>query len=132
MTTTSEHLDTWPARMDGHGYTQVSDNRCPRRLVGKRHRDLECWCTSRLNDHAATYRRHGQRLVLWEPYQASAEDLADVFAAALADGLRVTLHGSSPYFPGGTLALEFSVCTASQTDPPSRTTTTAPGPVPAR
>ncbi|CAN5120899.1 hypothetical protein BH11ACT1_BH11ACT1_19290 [soil metagenome] len=101
------HLDDWTKRQERYGYKRISDSRCPRRLVGKRHLGEQCWCASRLNDHAATYTRHGHRLVLWEPYQGYPEDMADMFAAAHADGLRVIVLGSSPYNPGSTLAIEF-------------------------
>ncbi len=104
---TTTHLDAWTQRQEDRGYEHVSDRRCPRRLVGKRHLYEKCWCCSRLNDHAATYNRHGEKLVLWEPYQAHPEELAVVFARAAADGIQVYVHGMSPYYPGGTLAIEF-------------------------
>lgn len=101
-------LDAWPERMSEYGYERISDGRCPRLLVGKRHDYAGCWCRSRLNDHAATYRRHGERVVLWEPYDIYPEELARVAASAAADGLHVVLSGDSPYNPGSTVAITFT------------------------
>jgi hypothetical protein len=72
-----------------------------------------CWCCSRLNDHAATYRDNpangNERFVLWEPYGADGDDLADVIAAARADGLRVRID-SSVWNPDGrgTVGIRFT------------------------
>lgn len=82
---------------------------CPRRLVGKRHRD-GCWCASQLNDHGGRYHRVRDRVsvVLWEPYGCSPEELTRVFSAAATDGLAAYVHGSSPWNPGRTCAIEFT------------------------
>lgn len=110
MTTTTagrRFLAEHPNRIEGYGYQKVSDTRCPRTLVRKRCRGIECWCSCHLNDHAATYTRHGERVVLWEPYDAHPEELVRLFAAADADGLRVSLSGMSPWNPGSTFGIEF-------------------------
>ena len=106
---TTDYYALRDARALEMGLRHVSDGRCPRRLVGKHHRNLECWCADRLNDHAATYERldDGRRLVAWEPYEADALELEPVFAAAAADGLTVTVTGSSPWNPGATVAIWF-------------------------
>ena len=96
-------------RAEEYGLRRISDGRCPRQLVGKRHLEDKCWCASRLNDHSATYTRHGRRLVAWEPYDGYPRDLAEVFEAARADGLSVVVTGMSPWNPGSTFALWFEV-----------------------
>lgn len=111
MTTTTagrRFLAEHPDRIEHYGYRRVSDTRCPRTLVGKRHREIECWCNCRLNDHAATYVRHDRRVVLWEPYDAHPGELVVMFTAARADGLRVSLSGMSPWNPGSTFGIAFS------------------------
>lgn len=102
-------LNEWPERVEHYGYQQTSNNRCPRRLTGKRHRDEDCWCSSRLNDHSATYHRHGVQIVLWEPYDVHPEELARVVTAAASDSLSVGLSGASPYNPGSTVAITFQL-----------------------
>lgn len=94
-------------------WTWLSDDRCPRRLVGKRHRERDCWCNDHLNDHAATWRdneanRH-QRFVLWEPYGAHGEALTEVIAAAREDGIRVHIDASVWNPDGrGTVGIRFT------------------------
>ena len=81
----------------------------PRRLAGLPHRDIGCWCRSRLNDHGRRYRRvHDHRpVVLWEPYDADGVDLAEVIVAASTDGLHVNVLGFSPWNPSGTFCIAF-------------------------
>jgi hypothetical protein len=91
------------------GLRLTSTGSCPRRLAGKPHLDWTCWCTSRLNDHGRRYRttRTNEPVVMWEPYDASPDELRKVFDAAEADGLEVSLSGLSPWNPGHTFALLF-------------------------
>ncbi len=91
------------------GLRQTSTGSCPRRLAGLPCRGIDCWCTSRLNDHGRRYRTVARDVpvVLWEPYDAWPEELAAVLAAAAADGIRVSISGASPWNPGATLAIRF-------------------------
>lgn len=92
------------------GLRQTSAGSCPRRLAGIRCTGPDCWCASRLNDHGRRYRRDrdNRPVVMWEPYDAWPEELAEVFAAASVDRLRVKITGASPWNPGLTLALMFT------------------------
>lgn len=95
-----------------YGWTFVSGLACPRKLGGKHCRNGyeygTCWCAHRLNDHGRTWRdSHGERFVLWEPYGAHGEDLADLIAAADADGINVTLTAHSPWNPPHTVGVRF-------------------------
>ena len=99
------------------GVQQTGTRSCPRRLVRLPHDDGACWCLTRLNDHGGTYRTAVGRVVMWEPYAASGEDVLEVLAAAHRDGLRVTVTGASPWNPGETFALIFEVDPAQRTDP---------------
>lgn len=89
------------------GYIDHKPTSCPRLLVSRTHDGMSCWCSSPLRDHAATYSRGGSKVVLWEPYQAPADELMAVLEAAKRDGLQVTVHGNSPHAPGSTFVLEF-------------------------
>ena len=81
---------------------------CPRELVGKSCGDSECWCRVSGNDHGATYlNEDGERVVFWEPYQIQGSELVEVITAARTDGIDVCVHGSSTYYPGRTLVVEF-------------------------
>jgi hypothetical protein len=89
----------------------LQDNRCPRRLLRKHCRNEreygDCWCSSRLNDHGDTWRNSdGNRFVLWEPYGAHGEELANVLAAAHEDGLRVDIC-PSVWNPPHTIGIRF-------------------------
>lgn len=97
------------------GLRTTSTGSCPRRLVRLPHLERDCWCTSRLNDHGRRYRRgrDDAPVVLWEPYSAWPEELTEVFTAAEADGLRVSVTGASPWNPGHTLCIAFVAATAS-------------------
>ena len=102
------------ARVEQLGWTRVINrgyNRCPRRLVRTHCRNWyeygACWCCSRLNDHGGTWRdNRNQRFVLWEPYGADGEELADVIAAARQDGLRVRVV-ESVWYPPSTVGIRF-------------------------
>jgi hypothetical protein len=88
-------------------------NHCPRRLLRKHCRNQyeysTCWCSSRLNDHADTWRdSDGNRFVLWEPYGAPGEELPELISAAQQDGLRVDIT-ASVWNPPGTIGIRFSV-----------------------
>jgi len=100
-------------RAEEWGLQQTSDNGCPRKLVGLPHLDERCWCTSRLNDHSATYitRKHNRHVVIWEPYGIWARDLEPILIAAQTEGLTVQIDASSPWNPGHTIAINFYVPT---------------------
>src|SRR6187397_657898 len=85
-------------RLETYGLTRVGDSRCPRSLLPRRScTGPGCWCNTRMNDHAATYRTtRGELVVLWQPYQVHPEDLAEVATSARADGLDLHLSGQSP------------------------------------
>jgi len=100
------------------GYLNPRSGSCPRRLVGKRCRwnspNGPCWCQTSINDHGGTYTRHGERVVLWEPYAISPRALTAVVEAAEMDGLNVTVHGGSGHALGMTVAIEFNKKVARQ------------------
>ena len=97
------------ARAEENGFTRTSSGRCPRRLAGKRHIDLACWCITVLNDHSSTYQdiRDGKKVVIWEPYNATAEELGEISLAADGDDLDVDITGRSFWSPGSTFAIIF-------------------------
>ncbi len=85
--------------------------RCPRALAGKRCRqyhdgDNTCICIQLhypLLDHAARWiTAEGEPILTAEPYDFSGQDFADLVAACNDLGLRVSVNGTSPYFPGRT------------------------------
>lgn len=93
------------ARAAHLGWTYVSDRSCPRRLLGKRCKvstrrapSDRCWCENGLNVHGGTWRdnpaNRNQQFVLWQPYGADGDDLADVIAVARQDGLQVRIDSS--------------------------------------
>jgi hypothetical protein len=108
--------DEWKQRATMLHWTFVSDDRCPRRLVGRHCLDVRCWCGTvsagdtvgtrlrHLNDHGATWSNgDGKRFVLWEPYGAECEDLAELIEVAHRDRLRVEICPSvwcPPYTTG--------------------------------
>ena len=110
MSETAGWFAEWGARGRDHGYSLRGEERCPRVLVRQECRGVpDCWCNSRLNDHGRHWTRaDGTAVVLWEPYSAHPEELAVIFYDAAADGLRVAVHGGSPWNPGRTVAIEFS------------------------
>lgn len=123
MTITHDPYVERDARAAELGWAWLSDNRCPRRLVGKHCRNRYttggCWCSTlgghhnRLNDHAATWRdtgnrpAHGTQFVLWEPYGAHGAELVDVINAAQRDGLRVHIV-ASVWNPPSTIGIAFN------------------------
>lgn len=82
---------------------------CPRKLGTGRHAGASCWCYSRLNDHGGAWTRHGEKVVLWQPYEISPVELVRVEQLAVRDGLWVHVHARSPHYPGATVAIEFGV-----------------------
>jgi hypothetical protein len=98
-------------RAEEIGLRQTSDRGCPRELVGLPHLDERCWCTSRLNDHSATYTTHkyNRHVVIWEPYGAWGSELEPVLIMARTDGLKVEISVDSPWNPGHTIAIGFYV-----------------------
>ena len=112
-----EHQVTGTFLYNGRKFKIDRARSCPRRLVRRHCRRGECWCLSHLNDHGATWtvadrsdeplRQVANRMVVWEPYQANGEDLAEVIAAAERDGLMVMVSTDSAYLPGSTLAIQF-------------------------
>lgn len=97
-----------PDRAALQGWKWLSDNTCPRRIVVKRHLGSDCWCWNPLNDHGATWQRHGERFVAWQPYGRSVrEEFTSMLASAEQDGLRVALAPATWSFPG-----EPSACVA--------------------
>lgn len=94
-----QHRQERVERLLALGWTEVSSHRCPRSLAGKKCRNGydygSCWCLNQLNDHAATYTDDGgRRFVLWEPYGAGGEQLAELTATARQDGLSVWITSS--------------------------------------
>ena len=123
MTVKTDPYADSKARGEALGWTWVSDDACPRRLLGKRCRNgypaktafepcETCWCTrfrlnDRLNDHGNTWEHHrGFRFVLWEPYGAHGDDLAELIAVAKQDGLRVDVC-PSVWNPPHTVGIRF-------------------------
>ena len=99
------------------GYKWAGDVRCPRTLAGWRHipwwesgDGLKCWCYSRLADHTAAWQRisDGQLCEVWQPYDVTPEELADLRAVAAADGVDVAVAEESWWNPGATTALVFT------------------------
>lgn len=99
------------------GWIYVSDDSCPRKLAGLWCRNNDeygtCWCTSfvslgrHLHDHGATWRdRHGRGFVLWEPYDAHGDALAELIAAAGEDGIQVRI-AESVWNPPATIGIRF-------------------------
>lgn len=123
-TTTTDPYTERRERANQLGWTQVSEQRCPRRLVGKHCKDMNCWCGTissgdttgsrirRLNDHGATWDHHqGFRFVLWEPYGANGDLLAELIALARKDGLLVDIC-PSVWCPPHTVGIRFTKGTA--------------------
>jgi hypothetical protein len=117
MTTTTDPHAEREHRARKLGDTYVSDHSCPRKLVGKRCRNNydygACWCTDftdlgrHLHDHGATWRsRHGTLFVLWEPYGADGDVLAELVATARHDGLAVRVC-ESVWNPPHTIGIRF-------------------------
>lgn len=87
---------------------------CPQLVAGKRcvawHRHgVQCVCQrfDRLLDHARLWIPPvGGYVLTAEPYHASGENLAAFVGECSRLGLRVSLSGRSPYFPGSTLLIE--------------------------
>jgi hypothetical protein len=90
------------------GLRLTSTSSCPRKLVNKPHLEEKCWCTSRLNDHGRRYHdSHDEPVVIWEPYDASRDELLHLMAHAYDEDLQVTVSGESPWNPGRTFAILF-------------------------
>ena len=119
MTTSTDPYTESKARGAGLGWAWVSDQRCPRRLVGKHCKDVNCWCGTissgdtvgtrmrHLNDHGNTWRDHqGVNFVLWEPYGADGDELAELVSIARQDGLQVRVV-SSVWNPPHTVGIAF-------------------------
>jgi hypothetical protein len=108
--------EAYEQRMKDAGYFPAmvrADDRCPRRLVDRRHEGDRCWCRTHSNDHGGTFMtrdaNEGVRtVVVWQPYGTWAAELEDVLAHARLDGLAVSISGASPYNPGSTFLLVFS------------------------
>jgi hypothetical protein len=89
--------------------------RCPRVVAGKRCRaytqrqDGICVCQRRyypLLDHPRMWLTEtGERVFTAEPYNFSGDDFAGLVAECSDLGLKVSVTGSSPYFPGRTILL---------------------------
>lgn len=84
--------------------------RCPRVAAGKRcelaagGRDCVCSRLHRLLDHPRMWLdAAGERVYTAEPYHFDGEELAELVAECRPLGLYVTVHGTSPYFPGRTV-----------------------------
>lgn len=92
------------------GWTRVSDNRCPLSLRrrGRRHAGVDCWCTHRLNDHAATWRdTSGRKFVLWQPYWASVDAITELLPHTRDAGLRMWI--CPPVYSNGVIGIRFEV-----------------------
>ncbi|CAM4297802.1 hypothetical protein MB901379_03197 [Mycobacterium basiliense] len=98
-----QHIFEVDQRAKALGWKRISNTSCPRPLVGKRCKGTLCWCGGmrsgehgpfgELNDHGATWFdvRRNRQFVLWEPYGARAEYLAELINVAEQEGLQV-LH----------------------------------------
>jgi|GEM_PF-3543974 len=90
---------------------------CPRVVAGKRCRlyaetryglEYDCACAGwshTLLDHRRMWRTPAGLVLTAEPYHVDGEELARFVAVCEELGLRVTLSGRSPYFPGAALLL---------------------------
>ena len=112
-------------RAEALGWRYISNRSCPLILVGKRCLSrrpgtrFDCPCGTirrgndhpgyyRLNDHGATWRdEHGTRFILWEPYGADADDVADLAAAFKPYSITVDIIGSV-YYPMRTVGIAFT------------------------
>jgi hypothetical protein len=97
------------------GWVHVSDDACPRLLVGDHCLNDDdygtCWCSrnqSRLNDHGNTWcDSRGVRFVLWEPYGADGGELAYLITKHTREvGLRVYIC-ESVWNPPHTIGIRF-------------------------
>jgi hypothetical protein len=124
MPTTTDPYAEREQRANTLGWTFVGDQHCPRRLVGKRCRTgypdrltgtpEMCWCARSgqiyggLNDHGATWRDgDGRQFVLWEPYGAHGDAVAELVAIARQDGLSVDIC-PSVWCPPYTIGIRFT------------------------
>ena len=126
-----QHMREVAQRAKDVGWQYVDDRSCPRRLVDKRCKGLRCWCGSartgshwpfrNLNDHGGTWfcenhwGPHQQRFVLWEPYAARGEHVAELVSVAEQDGLQVCIT-ASVWNPPHTIGIAFYP--KDQTPPP--------------
>ncbi len=84
---------------------------CPRSLSGRRCKAWNpakpaCVCLNRVLDHLAAWTdRDGRPVLTAEPYNADGADLAELIGDLAALGLRVTVDGRSPHYPGATVLL---------------------------
>lgn len=115
-----QHMREVDERAKAIGWKHVDSSSCPRRLVGKRCRGTKCWCGNGssgncfrdLDDHGATWLcekhwgPHQRKFVLWEPYAARGEYLAEVIRVANEDGLEVWLTAST-WNPPHTVGIMF-------------------------
>jgi len=96
------------------GYHPASGH-CPRPVAGRRcfeeastHDWSDCICHRhhRALDHARSWYGPGGELVLTsEPYEIDGDQVTAYAADLAALGLRLTLSGASPWFPGRTVLL---------------------------
>jgi hypothetical protein len=86
--------------------------RCPRTLAGKRCRSWTygepCMCQEHHHvlDHACRWiDKEGQPVLTSEPYDFGGEQFAGFVTECSKLGLRVSVSGTSPYFPGRTVLI---------------------------
>ena len=96
------------------GWRPSTAVRCPRALAGKRCRqyhqgDNRCICVRLyhpLLDHPRRWiDGDGEPVLTAEPYEFNGDDFAEVVAECASLGLRVSVRGTSPYFPGRTMLI---------------------------
>ncbi len=81
---------------------------CPRSLAGRHCKawNPPCPCQHPALDHLNAWTdRNGRPVLTAEPYSADGEELAELIGDLVALGLRVTVDGRSPYYPGATTLL---------------------------
>jgi hypothetical protein len=119
MTTRTNPYAERDERANQLGWTYVSAQRCPRRLVDKHCRDVNCWCGTisagetagirmrALNDHGPTWDHEGFRFVLWGLYGADGDLLLALIALARQDDVEVDIC-PSVWCPPYTVGIRFT------------------------
>jgi hypothetical protein len=120
-----EHMRQMHSRAAAIGWRYISSNSCPRRLIGKHCKGSKCYCCNgnsgtgyrNLDDHGGTWfcdwhwGPHGEKFVLWAPYAARGEYVAELIRVAEQDGLQVHIT-ASVWNPPHTVGIMFHPATA--------------------